>query len=48
MNLEECALSLELVKLLLSKGVASRNIGIITPYKAQEKQIRNRLKDHRE
>lgn len=45
MNKEECDLILELVKLLLHSGISPRNIGIITPYKAQERRIKEKLKE---
>lgn len=45
MNKEECDLLLELVKLLLHNGISPRNIGIITPYKAQERRIKEKLKE---
>lgn len=48
MNKEECSLLLELVKLLLLSGISPRSIGIITPYKAQERRIREKLKELRE
>lgn len=45
LNVEECSLLLQLVKLLIWNGVSPGNIGVITPYKAQEKRIRAKLKD---
>lgn len=45
MNKGECDLLLELVKLLLHSGISPRNIGIITPYKAQERRIKEKLKE---
>lgn len=44
-NVEECSLLLELVNLLLRKRVPPRRIGVITPYKAQERRIRRKLKE---
>ena len=44
-NVEEGALVVELVKLLFENGVTSRKIGVITPYKAQVRRIKTKLKE---
>jgi hypothetical protein len=44
-NIEEAALVVNLVKVLLDKAVIPRRIGVITPYKAQVKRIQNKLKE---
>lgn len=44
-NAEETTLVVELVSVLFDHAVTPRQIGVITPYKAQVKRIERKLKD---
>ena len=42
-NVEECKLLVSIIQLLIGNEVPPSSIGVITPYKAQERLIREEL-----